>query len=174
MDTDSKLIKKMRQGDDTAVDLFVQKYYSDILRYCSYHCPDRGYAEDLTQDTFVRFFENFGEYSHVGKAKNYLYVIAGNLCRNYYRGLREIPDSQSIESETGRGSENGTEIVEQIAIQQALDALPDELREVIILYYYQDLKQKEIAEILGIGVPLVKYRLKRAKQELESCLGWEA
>jgi len=36
------------------------------------------------------------------------------------------------------------------------------------------LKQKEIAEILGIGVPLVKYRLKRAKQELESCLGWEA
>lgn len=44
--------------------------------------------------------------------------------------------------------------------------MEEELREVVILYYFQDLKQKEIAEALQIGLPLVKYRLRRAKEEL--------
>lgn len=85
MDTDFLLIRKMRQGDEEAIDLFVRKYYPDIFRYCRYHCFDTEYAEDLTQETFVRFFEKFAEYHHFGKAKNYLYTIAGNLCKDYYK-----------------------------------------------------------------------------------------
>ena len=46
MDADFLLIRKMKQGEDDACDLFVQKYYPDILTYCSHHCPDKGYAED--------------------------------------------------------------------------------------------------------------------------------
>lgn len=53
MDTDFKLIKQMRQGDEAAFDLFIHKYYSDILRYCTYHCHDSEEAKDLTQDTFM-------------------------------------------------------------------------------------------------------------------------
>lgn len=64
MDTDFLLIRKMRQGDEEAIDLFVRKYYPDIFRYCRYHCFDTEYAEDLTQETFVRFFEKFAEYHH--------------------------------------------------------------------------------------------------------------
>lgn len=51
-----------------------------------------------------------------------------------------------------------------------LDRLPEELREVIILYYYQNLKQTEIADVLGIGLPLVKYRIKKAKAQMEKML----
>ena len=91
MDTDFKLIKQMRQGDEAAFDLFIHKYYSDILRYCTYHCHDSEEAKDLTQDTFLRFFSGFASYSHRGKAKNYLYTIAGNLCKNYYRQPRGQP-----------------------------------------------------------------------------------
>ena len=54
MDADFLLIRKMKQGEDDACDLFVQKYYPDILTYCSHHCPDKGYAEDLAQETFLR------------------------------------------------------------------------------------------------------------------------
>lgn len=55
---------------------------------------------------------------------------------------------------------------DRLDMEQALHSLPEELREVVILYYFQELKQKEIAKILGIGLPLVKYRLKRAKEML--------
>ena len=61
----------------------------------------------------------------------------------------------------------------QITVRMGLDRLPEELREVIILYYYQGLKQTEIASILEIGLPLVKYRLKKAREQLEKMLRTE-
>lgn len=58
MNSDFLLIRRMKQGDESSFDTFVRKYYKDILVYCSYHCSDREYAEDLTQETFVRFLLN--------------------------------------------------------------------------------------------------------------------
>lgn len=48
----------MKQGDDNAFDLFVHKYYQEILSYCHHHCFDKTYAEDLTQETFIRFLQD--------------------------------------------------------------------------------------------------------------------
>lgn len=58
MYNDFLLIRKMKQGDDNALDLFVRKYYQEILSYCHYHCSDKTYAEDLTQETFIRFLQD--------------------------------------------------------------------------------------------------------------------
>jgi len=58
-------------------------------------------------------------------------------------------------------------------MEEALHKLPGELREILILYYFQERKQREIADILGIGLPLVKYRLKQAKEQLGEFLGKE-
>ena len=58
-------------------------------------------------------------------------------------------------------------------VHMALERLPQELREVTILYFFQEVRQKEIARILGIGLPLVKYRIKRAKELLALYLGKE-
>ena len=81
--SDFLLILQMKQGNEKAFDKFVRKYYAGILSYCRYHCMNQAEAEDLTQETFLRFMENIASYQHIGKAKNYLYVIAGNLCKNY-------------------------------------------------------------------------------------------
>lgn len=62
----------------------------------------------------------------------------------------------------------------QIAIDWALQQLPEEFKEVIILYYFQELKIREIAEILQIRVPLTKYRLRQAKQMLQEVMREEA
>ena len=91
MDTEYVLIKRMRRGDDVAFDAFVHKYYKDILRYCTYHCFDAEEAKDLTQETFLHFFSGFDLYTHEGKVKNYLYTIAGNLCRNFYKRQEDSP-----------------------------------------------------------------------------------
>ena len=168
VERDHVLIRKMRQGDEEAFNLFVHKYYEDILRYCRYHSDNREDAKDLTQDTFLRFFQEFSGYSHVGKVKNYLYTIARNLCNNHYKKKQVLP-LEYVENEGGsEGEENN--IIAQITVRACLDQLPDEFREVLILYYYQNLKQSEIAEILGIGLPLVKYRLKKAKEQMQKLL----
>lgn len=62
------------------------------------------------------------------------------------------------------------DVVNRIVVEQALERLPAELKETIILYYFKGLKLTEIAETLQIGLPLVKYRLKRAKKQLEEWL----
>ena len=154
MDGDFLLLHRMQNGDDQAIESFVRKYYPKILRYCHLHIKDSGFTEDLTQETFARFFRTLHQYQHYGKAANYLYVIAGNLCRDHPVCLMESLDLR-------------------MDVHMALERLPQELREVTILYFFQEVRQKEIARILGISLPLVKYRIKRAKELLTIYLGKE-
>ncbi len=174
MDADFLLIRKMKQGQDEAFDTFVHKYYGDILRYCAYRCRDPEYALDLTQETFVRFFARLSEYRHKGKAKNYLYTIAGNLCKNWRQKDREIPTEEEVfvrETDPAALQEGG--IVDKLLLEWAIDQLPPELQEVIDHYYFQEQKIREIAAELELGVPLVKYRLSQAKLKLRELLGKE-
>ena len=169
MDADFLLLHRMRNGDDQAIEDFVRKYYPMILRYCHLHIQDTGYAEDQTQETFVRFFRPLNQYQHYGKAANYLYVIAGNLCRDYHKKPEVIPMEELPEQPV-----NQMEALDlRMDVHRALEQLSPELREVTILYFFQELKQKEIARILGIGLPLVKYRIRRAKDLLEQLIGKE-
>lgn len=171
VDADFFLIQKMKQGDEAAVEKFVKKYYPVILKYCSYHTWDREDAADLTQETFMRFFTSLTRYQHRGKAVHYLYVIAGNLCRDFFHGHPELP-VEEVELEVfSEPADNPIEQVEEkLQIEGALKRLPGELQEVLILYYFQNLKLKEIAEVLQIGLPLVKYRIGRAKKEMKNYL----
>lgn len=171
VDIDFLLIQKMKRGDEKAFDIFVHKYYERILRYCAYHCQDVSYAEDLTQETFVRFFSKLSDYRYIGKTINYLYTIAGNLCKDYFKKKKEsLLDEPSAEVEDKLSQSDTEKILDRITIEAALRSLPDELREVIILYYFQELKLTEIADALNIGLPLVKYRLRQAKLKLKKLL----
>lgn len=171
MDIDFFLIQKMKRGNEAAFDIFVRKYYTEILQYCSYHCHDSFYAEDLTQETFVRFFTKLSDYRYMGKTKNYLFTIAGNLCKDYYKKIKEdILDELNWDKHYSTNSSMIEEIYNKIVVQAALENLPIELREVVVLYYFQDMKLAEIAETLNIGLPLVKYRMKQAKVKLEKML----
>ena len=169
MDTDFILIHRMKNGDDSAIDTFVRKYYPMILRYCHLHIHDQGFAEDATQEVFARFFRTLNTYQHYGKAQNYLYVIAANICRDFYRkpqeaSIEELPEEPVCEIPP---------LDLRLDVHMALEKLPPELKDVTILFFFQEVKQKEIAKILGIGLPLVKYRIKRAKELLAGYLGKE-
>lgn len=168
MDVDFLLLLKMKQGEEDAFDKFIRKYYEEILKYCTYHCFDSEYARDLTQETFLRFFANLSAYQYCGKTKNYLYTIAGNLCKNYYKKKKEdVMDKEGLQAKAGAAADPFAGVLDQMEMQAALAGLSEEFREVLILYYFQELKLKEIAGILGIGLPLVKYRMRQAKQQLK-------
>ena len=169
MDEDFWLIRRMKQGDEQAIEDFVRKYYPVILRYCRIHIQDPGYAEDMTQETFARFFRTLPNYQHYGKAANYLYNIAGNACRDFCKKPKEVP-LEGLSREMGTEPEANDA---HLAVALALDALPPELREAAVLFYIQGLKQREIADLLHISLPLVKYRLGKAKAQLQQILSEE-
>ena len=206
MDPDFLLIIRMKDGDDEAIEEFVRKYYPAVLRYCLLRIDDAGYAPDAVQETFERFFRNLARYRHYGKAANYLYVIAWNICRDYYRNRREMAVGDAEEVMRFRRRSSGTSDRWNIAkdgfasseaddsrqqekavqetsaemsasdadlrmdLRRAFAALPPELRETAILFFCQELKQREIAKILGIGLPLVKYRIRKAREQLQEML----
>ena len=170
---DFLLIRRMKQGDDDAFDKFVRKYYAEILQYCRYHCYDVEQAEDLTQETFLKFIGSLQSYHHMGKAKNYLYTIAGNLCKNNAKKKKDLPADPEVWDREMGFSDEMERVETKICIEQALNELSPELREIMILFYFQDCKLTEIANILQISLPLVKYRLRKAKEEIKQLLGKE-
>lgn len=169
MDSDFLLIQRMKIGNEQAIDAFVNKYYLQIFRYCRLHIRDYGHAEDITQETFERFFRTLDRYHHYGKAASYLYVIAANACKDYYKKKSEMV-MEIMPQHSVSGTEN---LEEYLDARVALDRLPQELKEVAVLYFCQEVKQKEIARILGIGLPLVKYRIRRARELLSEYFGEE-
>jgi len=183
MQQDFLLVRKMKNGDEEAMNVFVRQYYAQILQYCTYHCADKEWAQDLTQETFERFFRRLADYEHHGKSLNYLYTIARNLCIDWGRKKREmvmedIEGAGRIQKPEGmlrldRAWQPDEELNEKLLIEAALAELPAELREVVILHYFQNLSIREVASILQIGIPLVKYRIKKAKELLRKFLGEE-
>lgn len=167
---DFLLIRKIKQGDDDAIDLLVRKYYKDILTYCYRHCFDRGYAEDLTQETFVRFFTRLSQYHYNGKTLNYLYTIAGNLCRDHLKKIKDIPIEETEPVVELFESDANEQVLNKMVVEQALEKLSEELREVLILCYFKGFKIRETADALQIGVPLAKYRLRKAKKQMADFL----
>lgn len=167
MNLDFLLVEKIKKGNDKAGEEFVKKYYSDIYQYCFLHIHDRYIAEDITQETFLRFFNTVNTYTEQGKVKNYLYRIAGNCIKNYYKKKKEIFFDDMPE----RLEENIGDIELRLDIERAVDGLPEVLKETAILYFFQDLKQREIADLLEISLPLVKYRIREVKKILSKY--WE-
>lgn len=162
MDSDLFLIIKMKQGNETACEQFIRKYYGDILKYCHFHCQDQAFAEDLTQEVFLKFFISLPQYQHIGKAKNYLYTIAANLCKNARMKKKELPLDQAA----GIYMDPFPETDHRLLLEIAIGHLPEEMQSVVVLHYNQGLKLSEVADVLKISLPLVKYRLKRAKERL--------
>ena len=151
--TDSLLVHLARAGDEDACEKLVKKYYSSIYQYCLLHINDPYEAEDLTQEVFTRFFSNLYRYKEYGKVKN------------YYKKKKDIPSEELLKSEDC-SKNHVEELGVRLTIEQAVRKLPEEIRETAVLYFFQELKQREIAELLHIKLSLVKYRIGRAKELL--------
>ena len=166
MSSDFFLIHRIRNGDEQAGNQFVEKYYPSIYQYCFLHIHDKECAKDITQETFTKFFEALMKNNDIGKIKSYLYSISGNLIKNYYKKKKELLTNQIPDVPQNKSAE----IEIRLDIEQAVDHLPEEIKETAILFFFQELKQKEIADLLNIKLSLVKYRVLVAKKLLSKQL----
>ncbi|MBU3209006.1 RNA polymerase sigma factor [Clostridium algidicarnis] len=167
---DCNLIRKIQKHDKEAFDTLVRKYYQSIYSYCVRRTGDKVIAADLTQDIFLKLVKSIYDYHFIGKFSNFLFTIAVNTCTDYYRKpQRYYVDIDSLQA----SDEKPTPIEEVILdeegklIKKMIDNLPDIQKDAIILYYYHDMKAKDIAKIMGVKLSTIKSRLKQGKDKLE-------
>lgn len=172
MDSEYLLIRKAKRGDPYAVDTLVRKYYERVFKYCVYHSQDAHTAEDLTQETFLAFFRNLQNYEHNGKLMNYLYTLAGNKCNDERKRKRntEVALDNVIDRVETESSYSFEVEVETKLIIEAVEELPEDIKEVVWLYYFEERKMKEIAAICDISLPNCKYRLRRGREMLRELM----
>ena len=138
--------------------------YNKIYRYCYYRVRNKDVAEDLTQETFLRFFES--NYQEKGREMNYLYTIAKNLCINEIKNNVLTLQNEEIADE----SVFDEDLVEKIHIRNLLMKLPDDDREVLILRYMNGETVSDISKLLGISRFALYRKIQNAKKELKNML----
>ena len=145
----------------------IEQQYDKLLRYCYMKLRDRTLAEDITQETFIRFFES-KDYHSIGKEMAYLYTIARNLCIDYFRKHKDelIEDLPTKIQEMPESRDKVESIVDQLSIEQALDHLTDDEREAVVLRFSGELSVEDIAKSMDISRFAVRRRILSALEKL--------
>ena len=164
-------IKGPDQAQDPSQELerLVLRYQQPLLRTCFLYLRDRTLAEDAVQETFLKAYRILASFRGECSEKTWLMKIAMNTCCDLRRAhrLRSI-DPRRIPELLPQAAEPFAPAEEELVTQ--VIQLPRKLREVILLYYYQDMTVTEIAVSLGISQSSVSGRLKRARGKLRTLL----
>ena len=140
----------------------VEQYQTPLRRMCFIMLRDEELAKDAVQDTFLKVYKNIDVFRGECSEKTWLMQIAVNTCRDvkrsaWFRHLdRRITSVQPAES--------------AVELTMEIMRLPRKFREIILLYFYQQMTTREIAEILRIPQSTVATRLKKAREKLRVSL----
>lgn len=145
----------------------LEEQYDKIYRYCWMKVHHQQEAEDITQETFLRFLENH-TYREMGKQLAWLYTIARNLCIDHYRKKEAV-----LSGEEPAADSREEELISNLQLYQAVQELSEEDRELIFLRYVNELPAGDVAEILKISRFAVYRRLNKCLRQLRESLGEE-
>lgn len=148
----------------------LEEQYDRIYQYCYYRVHNVQTAEDITQEVFLRYLESEGV--RYGRPIAYLYTIARNLCIDEYRKKKteELPD---VLPENGKGENAEEELVDAMMLRQAMSALDEYEREIVVLRYVNEVAVTDIAAVYGISRFAMHRKLKKTLKKLERSLSDE-
>ncbi len=165
----------MASYDRTFFDNVYNHAFPVLLRVVHRIVASREVAEEICHDAFVKLYERIDRFPDVDQATWWLLRVGKNLAFNYSK--RQQRERSAYERSSSRGetvSDGADETVMRnevaASVQTAIDELPKNLREVLVLSEYGDLSYREIAEILTISVGNVKVRAHRARARLQKVL----
>lgn len=155
-----------------SIEEMMERYGDDILRLCLLYLGDRQLAEDAFQETFIKAWRGRETFRGESGEKTWLSHIAVNTCRDMLRSgwFRQMRRSVPVDAVFDVAA---PQAAESAPVRDAVLALPGKYREVIVLYYDQGMKQREIAQMLHLPVNSVSTRLRRARALLQKTLGEE-
>lgn len=165
-------IKQIRQGDETAFTLLVERYQNAVYHLCYRMLGTSTEAEDASQETFIRAYNAIDRYDITRKFSTWLLSIATNYCIDQLRKRRlftlsfeEMPFFDL--SDNAPGPESSMLIDErQRQVRHLLHSLSETDRAAVVLRYWYDYSYEEIAEVLKLTNSAVKSRLHRARLAL--------
>ena len=162
------LVKKLQNGDVSILEKLIGMHYQEILRYCIWHAPDRTMAEDATQETFLKAVKYIGSCGFSGKFRAFLYKIAANTCMDMKKNKWNQHMAIDILPEEPVYTEREyTEVEEDMVIRSLVKKLEPMQQEILILRFGQNLKLREIAEIVGLPMRTVQSKVKAGLKEIE-------
>lgn len=185
---DVVLMERFRSGDRSALEELVSRHHASLVRYFHLQSRSRETAEDLAQEVWVRVVRHHRNYRPTARFVTYLFSIARNLWIDQYRSRKAAPPMVSADREVGGEGEDGVRLSSLLPssepepfekasvheeagrVREALERLPDGLREVFELGEIQGLKYSDVAEILDIPVGTVKSRMHAAVHRLREAL----
>ena len=177
---DVQVIHAVLSGDDAAFGTLVEKYQKSVHALAWRKIGDFHYAEEITQDTFLRAYQNLSTLRNPNQFSGWLYVIANRLCLHWLRREKPVKQVQSLEGtpmeEVEKSAyaryvleERETQATEHRfeIVKKLLEKLPEGEYTVITLYYLGEMTTKEIGKFLGVSVETIRTRLHRARKRLE-------
>lgn len=168
---DFELVCGIKNGDKSALDLLVRRWYPRIYGYVFKLVGHEQDAYDLTQDVFIAMMQNIKNYYPWKKFDSWLFTIAHNKCMDYFRIRKRFIQSEDIIINHPAPSPLLEETVTVSAsVKDVLAKLPPVQREAIILHYYHQFTVKEIAQMTNTPLPTIKSRLSNAKKALSKYL----
>lgn len=151
---------------DDAPDIkkILDEYGNSVLRMCFIYLKDAHLAEDAVQDTFIKVYNNYSQFKGKSSEKTWIMRIAINVCKNYLRSSwwKRIDESAVLDNIPA--DEN---LVRDDTLLVEVMKLSQKYKQVVLLFYYQDMRIREIAETLQIPESTVSVRLKRAREKLK-------
>lgn len=169
----------VRDGDISAFEKLYDEYYEPLRFYIAKRIGSVEQAKDLAQDTFVTAMEKIKDLKSPEAFKVWLYTIANNITNSYFKEINRFSSYESNE-ELDSVLEQAEEYSEpmyvphdylenketQMEVRKAIDALSPERRSVLIMFYFENMKMKEIAAAMNINENAVGHRLTEARRQI--------
>ena len=141
----------------------IEKYYDRIYRYIFFKVNNKALAEDLTQETFLRFLK-----AEAKEPDRFLYTVARNLCIDEYRRIK--PVSTDDEEALNVSCEFEDDLVTKVSLRDALEKLDPEDKEMVILRFVNEEPMSELCRIFDMSRFAILRRLNRSKSILKETL----
>lgn len=183
---DQQLIEQIRNGEEPAIRILVDRYQSRILRTARGFVRNDEDARDITQEVLIDVIRNIHKFRFQSGLNTWIYRITVNQSLNYLRNNKKrsntISIDQSDENTPGavtrnlpdQGQLDPGEHMEQSdrsrTLHAAIESIPEKQRTAFVLYEYDDLSYKEISEVMNVSIPSVESLLFRARKNLQKKL----
>jgi RNA polymerase sigma factor (sigma-70 family) len=171
--SDNALMIKVRDGDLDRLGLLFERYKKPLYGFFYGLCKEQELSEDLVQNTFLRIMKYRRLFRGEGDFKAWMFHIARNVKHDHHR-KNKIKASEQLEhwqNRLGSQENRSTEMQhdeEHVMLSMAMERLPEDKREVLLLSKYQEKNYREIGELLGCSEGAVKVKVFRALQELKA------
>jgi RNA polymerase sigma-70 factor (ECF subfamily) len=184
-EADTEMLKAVLDGDNTAYRGLVEKYQGRVYSMVYGMIRNREDARDIAQEAFIKAFRNLGTFRLESSFYTWLYRIAMNLAIDHTRKRKRREASGFDEQIASRDDDGGIAEIHHedsprrqlerkqlfATIMEAMDKLPEDQKQVILLRELEGLSYKEIADVMGIPEGTVMSRLFYARKKLQKMLG---